>query len=150
MWKRSTVVPLALPVMDDPYYRSRRARNSETRPAGHIISLWPIALGARVLRARNVEHGLLFDRSRNLAYINQGSSGFQYAPEPHNERTAGIDGVPFTVIVHMPFSNKWKIRLAANRRTQYVTTGLSPLTPKMMVPRIAENLFCATPPTSTS
>jgi hypothetical protein len=42
----------------------------------------------------------------------EGSSGCQYAAKPGNERTTGIDGFFFTVIVHMPFSIKWKIRSA--------------------------------------
>src|SRR5580704_13583362 len=40
----------------------------------------------------------------------EGSSGRQYAAKPENERTTGIDGFLFTVIVHMPFSIKWRIR----------------------------------------
>src|SRR5713101_2767614 len=40
----------------------------------------------------------------------EGSSGCQYSAKPGNERTTGIDGFLFTVIVHMPFSIKWKIR----------------------------------------
>jgi hypothetical protein len=39
-----------------------------------------------------------------------GSSGCQYAAKPGNERTPGIDGFLFTVIVHVPFFIKWKIR----------------------------------------
>jgi len=42
----------------------------------------------------------------------EGSSGCQYAAKPGNERTTGIDGFLFTVIVHMPFSIKSKIRSA--------------------------------------
>src|SRR5580693_5988789 len=40
----------------------------------------------------------------------EGSRGCQYAAKPGNERTTGIDGFLFTVIVHMPFSIKCKIR----------------------------------------
>src|ERR1700733_1674445 len=38
----------------------------------------------------------------------EGSSGCQYAAKPCNERTTGIDGSLFTVIVHLPFSIKSK------------------------------------------
>jgi hypothetical protein len=38
----------------------------------------------------------------------EGSSGCQYAAKPCHERTTGIDGSLFTVIVHLPFSIKWK------------------------------------------
>src|ERR1700675_82644 len=40
----------------------------------------------------------------------EGSSGCQSAAKPDNERTTGIDGFLFAVIVHMPFSIQWKIR----------------------------------------
>src|SRR5580698_1064960 len=39
----------------------------------------------------------------------EGSSSCQYAAKPGNERTTGMDGFSLTVIVHMPFSIKWKI-----------------------------------------
>src|SRR5258708_3253883 len=39
-----------------------------------------------------------------------GSSGCQYAAKSGNERTTGIGGFLFTVIVHMPFSPKRKIQ----------------------------------------
>src|SRR6266481_4200971 len=44
----------------------------------------------------------------------EGRSGCQYAAKPDNERTTGIDGFLFTVIVHMPFSIEWKIRFLSH------------------------------------
>src|SRR5580658_6366208 len=38
----------------------------------------------------------------------EGTSGYPDAAEPDNERTTGIDGFLFTVIVHVPFSIKWE------------------------------------------
>jgi hypothetical protein len=38
----------------------------------------------------------------------------QYAAKPDNERTTGIDGFLFTVIIHTPLSIKWKIRFLSD------------------------------------
>jgi hypothetical protein len=69
MWKRRTAVPLGHPLRMMLIAGQGGLTNSESRPAAHIISVWPIALRARASHVRNVGRGLSFEPQGELGAL---------------------------------------------------------------------------------